>query len=256
MILFLIKKTFFDMWDNLLSIFLLNVGFLLVAAGGFYLISFMNHVILFLVAAFFALVALCLYTGVVAMMTRDMANYHSLEIRNFWPYLKETWKTSTVFALIILAQLIILRFVMPWYLSRGNLLGLAVASLLFWVSLTWWLASQYYFPIRAQLDTEVKKVFRKCFVLFFDNTLFSIVLALGAIVLVVLSGFVVFLIPGMTTLLLWHQVAFKLRMYKYDYLEAHPNANRKQIPWNDLLYEDRERVGHRSLRGMIFPWKD
>lgn len=256
MIFFLIKKTFFDMWDNLLSIFLLNVGFLLVAAGGFYLLSVMNHAVLFLVAAFFGLVALCLYTGVVAMMTRDMANYHSLEIRNFWPYLKETWKTSTVFALIILAQLIILQFVMPWYLSHGNLLGLGVVSLLFWVSLTWWLASQYYFPIRAQLDTDVKKVFRKCFVLFFDNTLFSIVLALGAIVLVVLSGFVVFLIPGMATLLLWHQVALKLRMYKYDYLEAHPHANRKQIPWNDLLYEDRERVGHRSLRGMIFPWKD
>lgn len=256
MILFLMKKTFFDMWDNLLSIFLLNIGFLIVVAAGFYLLSMMANLILFLVTAFIVVVALCLYIGVAAMMTRDMANYRSLEIRNFVPYLKATWKTSAAFALVILAQLIIVQFVMPWYLRQGNILGLGVASLLFWVSLTWWLASQYYFPIRAQLDDEVKKVFRKCFVFFFDNTLFSIGLAIGVIVMAILSSFVVFLLPGMATILLWHQVAVKLRMYKYDYLEAHPNANRKKIPWNDLLYEDRERVGHRSLRGMIFPWKD
>jgi hypothetical protein len=256
MILFLIKKTFFDMWDNLLSIFLLNVGFLLVVAAGFYVLSIADNLIFFLPTALLALVGICLYIGVAAMMTRDMANYKSLEMRNFTPYLKATWKTSVAFALVVLAQLLIVQFVMPWYLRQGNLLGLAIASLLFWVSLTWWLASQYYFPIRAQLDDDVKKVFRKCFVLFFDNTLFSIALAIGTIVMAILSGFVVFLLPGIATILLWHQAAMKLRMYKYDYLEAHPNANRKKIPWNDLLYEDRERVGHRSLRGMIFPWKD
>jgi hypothetical protein len=256
MILFLIKKTFFDMWDNLLSIFLLNVGFLLVVGAGVYLLSLVDNFVFFLPTAFFGLVGLCLYIGVAAMMTRDMANYKSLEFRNFIPYLKATWKASVAFAFIILAQLIILQFVMPWYWQIGSIWGLAIASLIFWVSLTWWLASQYYFPIRTQLDDDVKKVFRKCFVLFFDNTLFSIGLAIGVIIMVILSGFVVFMLPGMATILLWHQVAMKLRMYKYDYLEAHPNANRKEIPWNDLLYEDRERVGHRSLRGMIFPWKD
>jgi hypothetical protein len=256
MTLFLIKKTFFDMWDNLLSIFLLNVGFLLVLAGDFYVLSVIKHPLLFLVAALFAFLVLCLYTGVVAMMTRDIANYHSIEIRNFWPYLKDTWKTSAVFALIILAQLIIFQFVIPWYLGRGNIVGLGVASILFWVNLTWWLAGQYYFPVRAQLDNNVKKVFRKCFVLFFDNTLFTIGLAIGAIIMAVLSSFVVFLLPGVATILLWHQIAVKLRMHKYEYLEANPHASRKRIPWNDLLQEERERVGHRSLRGMIFPWKE
>ena len=65
-----------------------------------------------------------------------------------------------------------------------------------------------------------------------------------------------FLVPGVATILLFYQVAFKLRLYKYDYLETHPNARPKDIPWADLLYTDRERVGPRSLRGMIFPWKD
>ena len=45
-------------------------------------------------------------------------------------------------------------------------------------------------------------------------------------------------------------------MYKYDWLEANPEANRKKIPWDALLMDDKERVGKRTLRGMIFPWKE
>jgi len=256
MILFLIKKTFFDMWDNLLSIFLLNMGFLLVAAGGFYALSLMSHPLFFFGTAFLAFLALCLYTGVVAMMTRDIANYQSPEFRNVIPYLKETWKVSTVLALLILAQLLIVEIVMPWYLGLKNLVGLAIGSLLFWFSLTWWLAAQYYFPIRAQIDTEIKNIFRKCFIFFFDNTIFSIGLAIGSVLIALLSSLVMFLLPGVAVVLLWHQSALKLRLYKYTYLETNPQADRKKIPWNDILAEERDRVGTRSLRGMIFPWKE
>ena len=109
------------MWDNLLSIFLLNLGFLLVLAAGLYLLSLTTNLVLFLITAVFALVALCVYTGIAAMMTRDMANYQSFEIQNVGPYLKETWKTSAAFALTILAQLIVFQFVMPWYLGQGKI---------------------------------------------------------------------------------------------------------------------------------------
>jgi len=43
---------------------------------------------------------------------------------------------------------------------------------------------------------------------------------------------------------------------KYDWMEANPEANHKKVPWAVLLAEDMERVGPRSLKGMIFPWKD
>jgi hypothetical protein len=29
-----------------------------------------------------------------------------------------------------------------------------------------------------------------------------------------------------------------------------------RVPWDALLAEDREQVGVRTLRGMIFPWKE
>jgi hypothetical protein len=43
-------------------------------------------------------------------------------------------------------------------------------------------------------------------------------------------------------------------MVKYDYLEEHGQA--KSIPWEELLEDEEDKMGRRSLRGMIFPWKD
>ena len=31
---------------------------------------------------------------------------------------------------------------------------------------------------------------------------------------------------------------------------------RRQIPWEELIYEDRETLGPRKLKSFIFPWKD
>ncbi len=45
-------------------------------------------------------------------------------------------------------------------------------------------------------------------------------------------------------------------MFKYDYIEAHPDTDRKHLPWEELLFEEREKVGTRTLKGMIFPWKE
>jgi hypothetical protein len=70
------------------------------------------------------------------------------------------------------------------------------------------------------------------------------------------SFFTALLIPGITVVLLAHQVALKLRLYKYDYLEANTEVNRKNIPWAELLYDEKEKIGTRTIKGMIFPWKE
>jgi len=43
---------------------------------------------------------------------------------------------------------------------------------------------------------------------------------------------------------------------KYDWLEANPGADRRKIPWDALLIDEREKTGTRSLKNLIFPWKD
>ena len=255
MVLFLIKKTFFDMWDHLLSIFLLNFGAILLLGGIFYLLQFLGvHPLLFWPGAVFGAFVFCLYIGITSSFMGDVAGFKGLELQNFLPYLKDVWTPSALLTAFIGSQAIFV-FAIFWYFSLGTFLGIAVAGILFWSGLIAVLSSQYLFPFWKQVHGKLKTIPSKCLVLFFDNPAFTIFLALGTLVLLILSSFTAFLFPGIATVLLWHQVALRLRMYKYEYLEAHPNASRKRIPWQELTAEDRDRIGPRSLRGMIFPWK-
>jgi hypothetical protein len=76
------------------------------------------------------------------------------------------------------------------------------------------------------------------------------------LVVLVLSGFAAFLFPGPAGLLLFLDEGLRLRLIKYDWLEANPDADRRNVPWDTLLIDEREKTGSRSLRGLIFPWKD
>jgi len=255
---FLIKKAFFDMWDNFLGVVMMNLGFVALLSVPFLLPQAVAPFGLLPIVIVYAIgiILISLYSGVVAMMSRDIANYKRPEFKSFLPYLKETWVSSTVFGLIFIAIGLVLLIGFPVYANMGNLLGFAAIVFLGWALIIWLFASQFFFPIRAQLDSQNKKVLRKCFILLFDNTIFTIGLGIGSMAIMIGSFFTAFLIPGFTGLLLWHQVALKLRLYKYDYLEENPEANRRSIPWDALLIDDRDRVGKRTLRGMIFPWKE
>lgn len=260
MILFTIKKAFFDIWDNLFSIVLLNVGLLFVLGGTGFLLQVLHslgvHMLVFLLGAGIAIFLWVLYIGAASMIAGDIADYRIPELKNFLRYFKEIWKAALAFSLIVVFQLLVFAIVIPWYLGTGGFIGLGAAALLFWASVFWWLTAQYYFPVSNRLDTKIRKILLKSFTMFFDNTGFTFVLALGTLILMLLSGFTVFLLPGIGSILVWHQVGVKLRLYKYEYLETHPEAGKKHIPWNTLLKEDKKLVGKRSLKSMIFPWKE
>lgn len=258
MLLFMVKKAFFDMWDNFLAVIILNLGFILLLMIPIWLPTVVvgaSVLVAFLVQAIGLLVVFA-YAGAVSMICRDIANYEKAEFGRFVAALKETWVSSLVLGLFYIAIVFVFRVGVPVYSAMGNFLGLAAIVFLLWAVVIFGLSSQFYFPVRAQLDTRTIKVLRKSFIIFFDNTFFALFLAIGTVVTTGVSVFTALLIPGITGVLLWHQVGLRLRLYKYDYLEEHPEANRKQIPWDALLIDDKEKVGKRSLRGMIFPWKE
>lgn len=254
----MVKKSFFDLWDNFLSVILLNLGFIIVLMIPIWLPAPLASVSIAgaLSVQAVGVVVSFIYAGVASMMSRDIVNYQKPEFRNFIPYLKQTWKSSLVLGLIYVGITLVFRIGVPFYSSLGTMLGLAAIVFLMWAVIIFALASQFYFPVRAQLDDTVIKILKKSFVIFFDNTGFALIVAIGAIITAGISVFTALLIPGLTGVLIWHQAGLKLRLYKYDYLEAHPEANRRSIPWDALLIDDREKVGKRSLRGMIFPWKE
>lgn len=257
MIRFAMKKTFFDLWDHLFRIALINViGAFLMGVELTLLHLFNGNAVVSFIGAALSILLFSVFTGGVSFMTGEIADYRTPYFKEFLSYLKRSWKTAAAFGLIMVIQFVLFVIAFPWYANMGNMVGFAIAGLLFWGSIVWWLASQYYFPIAQRLHSPAKKSVLKCFMVFFDNIRFSIVVGLGTAMLLLISSLTAFMIPGIGVILLWHQVAFKLRLYKYDYLEAHPEADRRRIPWDDLLKDDRDRIGVRTLRGMIFPWKE
>jgi hypothetical protein len=254
---FLIKKAFFDMWDNLFRVVLMNLGYIACASGIIFLPGLLiGSTPLSLAVLFLCIVILFVYTGGVSRVARDIVDYGTPGFGDFWVSVKQTALSSTIFAAIVAVHIFILSYVFPFYGGLKSIVGPLALAFVFWVSLLWALSCFYFFPVQSRLNTDIRKVVRKMLLLFFDNTLFTLGLVLGSLLVLVVSGFTAFLIPGVASVLVWLNVALKIRLYKYDYIEQHPEANRRKIPWDALLIDDRERVGKRTLRGMIFPWKE
>jgi hypothetical protein len=254
---FLIKKTFFDMWDNMFRILLMNLGYILVFAIIFLLAPlFTSLPPLFIATIVFGIAIFALYTGVVSRVCSEIADYKQPGFADIVRFLRESFASSLLLALALAGYGFVVSIAFQFYGGLKSVAGPLAVALLFWVTVGWVLASQYFFPIQSRLDRKFRKIFRKTFLVFFDNPGFSIGLAFVALIVLVVSFFTALLLPGISSILLLWNGAFKLRLYKYDWLEQNPGANKKNIPWDALLVEDRERVGKRTLKGMIFPWKE
>ena len=330
---FLVKKTFFDMWDNMFRILLLNLAFLLAmalialpslvtgevpanaaapagsapaaaapaspappeapmseaeAAGAFNeliadciakpfttplariivmlgpirgsamigtLIARQPLIVLPLLILLVGLAVFAVLCGVASRITSDIADYRQPGFADALAYAKETWGTSLLVAVLLALYLFVVSVAFPFYAGKGMIGWLAI-GLLFWVTVAVLLAVQYVFPIQSRLDRKFRKIVRKSFLLLFDNTFFTFGLLFLALVVSAVSVFTAFLLPGLATVFLFWNAALKLRLYKYDWLEQNPGADRRKVPWDALLIDDRERVGKRTLKGMIFPWKE
>jgi hypothetical protein len=257
MIGFFIKKSFFDGWDHLFALILLNLGFIADIGLCVALPSGLgapNWLGLALAALALALGAVWLSTCVYAL--KDVSDFGSIRLGDILGFAKQGLIPGLQVGALLVVGYFVISVGLPFYLSMGGILGALAAGVIFWCAVILLLAMQYYIPLRARLGGGLKKNLRKSFVVFFDNPGFSVFLFLYSAVSLVLSLFLAFLIPGFAGVALADNVALRLRLYKYDWLEANPEANRKQVPWEELVKEDQDLVGKRTLKGMFFPWKE
>lgn len=255
---FFIKKAFFDGWDNLIVMVLYNLGFVVFLFAFWFSLSLgVTSEILAIALLLIVLFLFSLYLGGVSKVTHAFSNYEHDSFYNFKEGIKRNFRHSVLYFLILSLIFLLVFFVMPFYASITSLVGLFITVILFWFVLAFLLSLCYYFPLTEVLPGDRPlKTLKKCFVILLDNFGFSVFFGIYRLVLFVLTIATMGLIPGGAGLALSHQVAIKLIMQKYDYMEANPGVDRKHLPWEDILYEEREKVGPRSLKNMIFPWKD
>lgn len=269
----LLRKTLYEMWDNFLALFIMNLGYVALLALCYFmglgvyslaplLFNSPTPLLALLTTAFIIIISfiiISLYNGVVSCLVTDIADRGRPELSQIGYYIKTTWLPSVAFGSIQGLALSLIINASLFYLPSGsqNFLYYFLFFLVLWGYFIWMISAQYFFPLQARFDKNLKKNIRKMFILFFDNTAFTVFgLTLVGILIMGLSVFTAFLIPGLATLNLFYAVALKLRIIKYDYLEANPQASRKNIPWDIILAEEKEKTGKRSLRSFIFPWKD
>jgi len=260
MIGFLIKKTFFDFWDNMLRMILVNLGFVASLA----IPLFLPGKIPILPISFFVFVvglAWCFtYLTAIALSVKAISDYGVFGFFDFLNNLKEGWKTGLTFGITVILLSAIAWIAIKSYLALHSLFGLFLAAVIFWSMATAVCSLQFFFAIRARLDTKLVKVFKKSFLIFFDNPGFAIYSLLHTIVILIISVFIALIVPGPAGILLFLDEALRLRLLKYDWLEANPDNSgskkRRKIPWDEILIDEREKTGTRSFKSFIFPWKD
>ena len=262
MVGFLIKKTFFDLWDNMFRIVLLNLGFIVsltipVIIPGYIPIPLLSIVVMAL-GVFWCFV----YLAATALSVKAVSDYGVFGFADFIAGLKAGWPAGLVMTLASFVFFLVLRIIIPFYLDMNSIAGLLLAALIFWTLILALIAFQFFFAIRARLDTKPIKIIKKCFIIFFDNPGFSVFSLLYTLVTLAASLIFALLLPGPAGLLLFLDEGLRLRLLKYDWLETVPQDSspvplrRRSIPWDALLIEEREKTGTRTIRNLIFPWKD
>ena len=257
MIGFLIKKNFFDLWDNLFKVALINIGFIASLAFPVFIPSLLASVPVLGMGALLVGILWCfVYLSAAALSLRALSDYGNFGFADFFANLKIVWPVGLILGGIVFIGVLLCTVVLPFYLSMNSMFGLLLAAVIFWTLVVAVLALQFFFAVRSRLDTKVIKIIKKCFILFFDNPLFCIFMLIHNLVVLALSTLLAFLFPGPAGILLFLDEGLRLRLLKYDWLEANPEADRRKIPWDALLIDEREKTGTRSLKSFIFPWKD
>ena len=260
---FLFKKFFYDLWDNLFFITVLNFGLLVSLFLVFLTLQYMfpaltiAGIIVLAVLVFWIFVYLC----AVESVHKEISDYHHPVFADFLANLKGAFLPAAVLFAAAALIFYVLFAAVPAYLSTGSLAGMAAAFFSCWICLFVISSIQFYPAVYYRLGMRPLKCLKKCFLICFDNTGFCF------FTLVVNIFFTLLFSPCWS--LLYLDEALRLRLLKYDWLEAQAaklpendpplkqgRAFGKKIPWNELLAEEKENTGTRNLKAFFLPWKE
>ena len=258
MVGFFIKKAFFDGWDNLMGLVLFNLVYIVLMFAGVWAFFTLIQLSAAAAVAAFALVLLiyAVISGGTAAVVLNYSNYRRDSWSAFRTGIVRNIRHSLLFFVIMLFCVLNVLFIIPFYISSGNVLGYVAVVIMIWIEVFVVLGIPYFFPLMNLLPGDRPlKTLNKCLIIIGDNPGFTLFFALYRLFVTAVSVFTMGLCPGVAGAQLAGQDAMKLLMFKYDWLEENKNADRRHIPWADLLYDEKEKVGPRTLKNMIFPWK-
>ena len=259
MIGFLLRKTLYDLWDNMFRVVVLNLGFFICSAVLLLpalVPSLFSSTVFLILFSFLGSLICSIYLAAVAFTVKTISDYGTFTYAEFIHNFKYAWPAGIAMFIVLLIFLLVIHIVIPFYSTMGSVIGLVLSMIIIWLLFFALLSFQFYYSVYARLGQNVIKSFKKCMLISLDNTGLAVFLIIHNILALMLSVVLVFMFPGPAGVLLYIDEALRLRLLKYDWLEANPGADRRKIPWDELLIEEREKTGVRTFKNFIFPWKD
>lgn len=272
---FLFKKNFCDVWDNLFHTMIINLFTVLFGAICILLVMLSTALPCpSVVRGLFPMLTMtlcCMAMGILFFAEGNnalkIANFEGPKLAFFFRNIIPSIKDGAMFGLYMALVVMVAIVSMPYYFhvwvpadgSQGSLLGLLMMSLVFWFIVITVLSLQYFLPIRSIMHNGFRKCLKKSYMIFFDNTLFSIGLGILNLVNLAVMVFSMGILNGPATISITCTEALRLRLYKYDWYEVNPDLTkeqRKDVPWEDLLANDRKLLGPRHWKSFLFPWKE
>ncbi|MCR5218263.1 hypothetical protein [Treponema sp.] len=267
---FFLVKNFVDVWENIFHVILLNVFMMIVSLalvlawflqGFFSAGTFLTLVIYF---AFVTVISGIIFTLLFAEGKNAAAASRSegVSFGSFFKSLPSSFTDGIKAGLIFTLFFAVARYSIPYYIksfsSTGNFVFLLLAAFIFWFIVVTVLSLQYLIPVMSLMNNSLLKSLKKSYILFFDNTLFSIGLFILNLISAALSVVTFGLAPGFCGIIFNSTNALKIRLYKYDWLEVNPQLSakeKKDVPWNELLVKEKEILGSHPIKNALMPWK-
>lgn len=255
------RKAFFETWDNFILCIAFNFAVTLLAVLGFFLSSLVPDIVfkVCIIGCFFVLSG-TLFASL-SCVFGQVSDYRGVGFRDFAEAFRDSWKTGLAFSFCLSVISLILFISIPFYFSLKTPYGYVLGGILFWSGFVIFVSLQWFFPVYYRLNKDFKTCVKKSFIIFFDNPGFSVFIFLYSCFLMAVSFFLGFIVPGWTSVLIAQQGAFRLLMFKYDWLEEKEKESggrpvRAKVPWKEVLADESENVGHRTLKNFFMPWKN
>lgn len=267
---FFLVKNFVDVWENIFHVILLNVlmiVFFLALTLSWFLQGFFNFSPLLTLAVYFAFVAVISGLTFTVFFAEgknaaSAVNAEGVSFSNFFKSIPSVFISGMKAGLVFTLAFAVVRYSLTYYAksfaSSGNFLFLLLAAFIFWFFIITLLSLQYLIPVMSLMNNSLFKALKKSYILFFDNTLFTVGLFILNIVSVILSIVTFGLAPGFCGIIFNSTNALKLRLYKYDWLEVNPTLSakeKKDVPWSELLVKEKEVLGPHPIKNALMPWK-
>ena len=272
---FFFKKNFADIWDNLFHLVIVNLTYVALGVLAFFSLYGIYKInmdvarknLVMLLVIILASVIVHIFVFAEGRNCEMISKYEKPKLKNYFSSIKSSIKDGALYGLFVAILFCVAIVSIPYYFrmwlpedgTEGNFAGLLLMSLVFWAELISALALQWFLPVRNLLHNNFKKCLKKSYILFFDNVGFSLALGLINLLNIIISVFTMGLVPGLSGMQVSVTDALHLRIYKYDWYEVNPGMTkeqRKEIPWDDLLVNDKKLLGKRTLKNFLFPWKD